>query len=163
MIVHSGEPLDLADYWREAFEERAAEIDRLNAQALELCAEISGLRRERQEWRSRMGLKVTDDVVRENERLRGLLREVRARFPAGFHDAELMDRICAALSGAADQPPAVTAMDEQCRTIQRAWETWDAYIKRTTNTTDGVKCRHLVDDGKRCVNCGLLVITDAAP
>ena len=51
MTVHSGEPLDLADYWREAFEERADELDRLNAQALELCAEISGLRRENERLR----------------------------------------------------------------------------------------------------------------
>ena len=36
-----------------------------------------------------------------------LLREVRARFPAGFHDAELSDRICAFLRPA-DRESGVT-------------------------------------------------------
>ena len=44
----------------------------------------------------------------ENRVLRGLLREVRARFPAGFHDAELMDRISAALAGEPATEPAKT-------------------------------------------------------
>ena len=93
--------------WRSDYEimqQAADELDRLNAQALELCAEISKLRRERQEWRSRMGLKVTDDVVRENERLRELLRD----------NAPWVHSIDAALAGAAVQPkPVRFSLDEE--------------------------------------------------
>jgi hypothetical protein len=86
--------------------EAADELDRLNAQALELCAEISGLRR-------------------ENEALKGLLRELRRDYAGAALDFDTLreigvtlteravkiadikrriDRIDAALAGAAVQP-----------------------------------------------------------
>ena len=56
----------------------ADELDRLNAQALELCAEISGLRREREDFHMDYRMKCDEETKRlhvDNERLRGLLRE----------------------------------------------------------------------------------------
>jgi hypothetical protein len=73
--------------------EAAYELDRLNGQALELCAELSGLRR-------------------ENERLRELLLDARDMIRAGIDDYDgvqedaLVGRIDAALAGAAVQPEA---------------------------------------------------------
>lgn len=81
------------------------------------------------------------EAADEIERLRGLLREVRARFPAGFHDAELMDRISAALAGTADQlhwssgDPSVTitpqgemSVDPQCPACGRSTKRHPGYI-----------------------------------
>ena len=45
----------------------------------ELEAELSTYKkshRDWQDWRSRMGLKVTDDIVQENERLRGEIEDL---------------------------------------------------------------------------------------
>ena len=47
-----------------------------------LMDELAALHEARQQWRSRMGLKVTDDVVVENERLRELLREAKLQIEA---------------------------------------------------------------------------------
>ena len=94
--------------------EAADELDRLNAQALELCAEISGLRRENERLRSNVASMRHDLAVlrgfhhegcmAEIERLRGLLRE-SVQYVGGLaYDDELADRIDAALAGATDQP-----------------------------------------------------------
>ena len=60
--------------------EATAVADKIDAKSRELAAcraENDRLRKDRQHWRSRMGLKVTDDVVVENERLRGSLQAER--------------------------------------------------------------------------------------
>ena len=87
---------------RHNYFDAADELDRLNAQALELCAEISGLRR-------------------ENEALKGLLRELLTTellmmpsFEAGVaaqdawadRRAKARDDAAAALAGTANQPTA---------------------------------------------------------
>ena len=66
------------DGWPNVCDWGADELDRLNAQALELCAEISGLRRENESMRHDLGVlrgHHHEGCMAEIERLRGLLRE----------------------------------------------------------------------------------------
>ena len=69
------------DGWPNVCDWGADELDRLNAQALELCAEISGLRRENESMRHDLGVlrgHHHEGCMAEIERLRGLLRDVIA-------------------------------------------------------------------------------------
>jgi hypothetical protein len=104
------------------YEARQREVDRLTAELAELRSDLASaratmlaineqrdtysaelaachaenerLQASRQEWRSRMGLKVTDDIVVENEKLRELLRYIRPQFTGG---SLIYSRIDAAL------------------------------------------------------------------
>jgi hypothetical protein len=96
-------------------------IERLNAQALDLCAEISGLRR-------------------ENERLRGLLRNAVANCDVTGYEgaAAWAAQRDAALAGAAIQPSAWRATVMPCGCIYRGTLTTSCpYHPVTAAPTDG--------------------------
>ena len=107
------------DGWPNVCDWGADELDRLNAQALELCAEISGLRRENESMRHDLGVlrgHHHEGCMAEIERLRGLLQrhyELRGKpareewvdgGPTYRLAMQLWRDTAAALAGTADQP-----------------------------------------------------------
>ena len=124
------------DGWPNVCDWGADELDRLNAQALELCAEISGLRRENESMRHDLGVlrgHHHEGCMAEIERLRGLLRDVIADDEASLARGDygiangLRLSIDAALAGTADQPSAAlieaTALLDSCNAEGTAdWE-----------------------------------------
>jgi hypothetical protein len=116
-----------ADYLRKTWPRAADELDRLNAQALDLCAEISGLRRENESMRHDLGVlrgHHHEGCMAEIERLRGellLISQLQAgdgstingltkdQLGRAFRQAQDIAR--AALAGAADQPSAALTRD----------------------------------------------------
>ena len=93
----------------QSFVNARLEYDRLNAQALELCAEISKLRREREDFHMDYRMKCDKETKRlhvENERLRVALRQIADDPAVRSHPDSV--RVAREALGEADQPSAAT-------------------------------------------------------